>query len=220
MKHILLLFSCALLLSQCAPARYVKPLNKDVQVATLTFGGPVIQFAGAAIPIPFTTGGYARGFSDKVTGYANLHITSLMFNNLQFDLGTTMKIYEKENKYGFSWSPALQVANSFKVGKSFRLWPSSDLNFYYHPKSKKSYLYSGLNAWFDLTETKAHQEPQATHVIPNLHSGYVVMKEKWQHQFQLSYYGIGIPNLPNVASYVGISHKGAFGFHYALIRTF
>ncbi|MEI6019726.1 MAG: hypothetical protein WCR21_01220 [Bacteroidota bacterium] len=218
-KNIAILLS-AILLLHCAPARYVKPLKKNEQVACFTFGGPIIQFAGAAIPIPFTTIGYARGLNDKVTGYANLHSTSLLFSNLQIDLGTSIALFQKENKYGFSASPALQIATSLKAKNSFRIWPSTDLNFYYHPKEKASYWYTGLNAWFDLTSTKAHQEPQSTHIIPNMHGGYVVIKDKWQHQFQLSYFGLGMANLPNVVSYVGIAQKGSLGFHYALIRKF
>lgn len=220
MKRNLAILFIGLFLMQCAPARYVKPLKKNEQVACFTFGGPIIQFAGAAIPIPFTTIGYGRGLTDKVTGYANLHSTSLLFSNLQFDLGTSIALYQKEKKYGFSASPALQIATSLKAKNSFRLWPSADLNFYYHPKKKESYCYAGLNAWFDLTSTKSHQEPQTTHVLPNMHGGYVLMKDKWQHQFQLSYYGIGIANLPNVPSYVGVAQKGSLGFHYALIRKF
>jgi hypothetical protein len=219
-KRIGIIAFVALLLIKCAPARYVKPLKKNEQVVSLTFGGPVIQFAGAPIPIPFTTLGYAYGLNDKITTYAHLHTTSLLFGNVQLDAGATIGLYEKEKKYGFSVSPALQIATSLNAKKSFRIWPSSDFNFYYHPKQKESYLYSGLNTWFELSSKKAHQEAQNTHVIPNIHAGYVIIKNKWNHQFQLSYLGIGISNLPNVASYVGIAQKGSFGFHYALIRKF
>jgi hypothetical protein len=220
MKKNTIIFFATILLMQCAPARYVKPLKKNEQAACFTFGGPVIQFAGAAVPIPFTTIGYARGLSDKITAYSNLHFTSLLFSNMQIDLGASMRLYEKEKKFGLSLSPALQMANSLKAGQSFRIWPSCDLNYYYHPKDKASYWYSGLNAWFDLTSTRAHGEAQNTHMIPNMHTGYMVIKDKWQHQFQLSYYGIGMSNLPNVVSYMGLGQQGSFGFHYALIRKF
>lgn len=209
-----------LLLIQCAPARYVKPLKSKEQVVSFTFGGPIIQFAGAPIPIPFTTFGYAYGMSDKITTYANIHTTSLLFGNIQLDAGSTIGIYEKEKKYGFSFSPTLQMAASLNTKNSFRIWPSADFNFYYHPKQKESYLYSGLNSWFELSSKKAHREVQNTHVIPNIHAGYVIIKSKWNHQFQMSYLGIGLSNLPNVVSYVGMAQKGSFGFHYALIRKF
>jgi len=210
----------AMLLIKCAPARYVKPLKKNEQVVSFSFGGPLINFAGAPIPIPYTTLGYAYGIHKKVTAYSHLHTTGLLFSNAQFDLGATISLYEKEKKYGFSISPALQLATSLKAKNSFRIWPSSDLNFYYHLKEKDSYFYSGLNTWFELSTKKAHQEPQNTFLVPNIHGGYVFIKDKWSHQFQLSYLGLGINNLPNVVSYIGIAGKGAIGIHYALIRKF
>lgn len=207
-------------ITSCAPARYVKPLKKNEQVASLSFGGPLILFAGAAIPIPFTTLGYAYGLTDKVTAYSHLHTTSLLFSNLQVDLGTTIGLYEKANQYGFSVSPALQIATSLKAKNSFRIWPSTDLNFYFHPKEKQSYFYSGVNAWFDFSAKKAHNEIQNTNVLPNLQCGYVIVKNKYNHQFQLSYLGLGTPNLPNVPSFVGLAHQGSLGVFYSLIRKF
>ena len=31
----------------------------------------------------------------------NLHFTSLLFNNMQIDLGASMSLYEKEKKFGY-----------------------------------------------------------------------------------------------------------------------
>src|SRR3954466_887824 len=92
---------CVFLFFQnCAPSRYVKPLAKNSQAASFTFGGPVIGYAGAAIPIPFTTAGYARGITNRLTAFANLHSTSLMFANLQTDIGFTYGILNEEKKFG------------------------------------------------------------------------------------------------------------------------
>jgi hypothetical protein len=57
-------------------------------------------------------------------------------------------------------------------------------------------------------------------VIPNLQVGYNVVKEKWQHQFEIKYLGAGIPNLPGVVGYIGAGGKGAFGIYYSLVRKF
>ena len=67
---------------------------------------------------------------------------------------------------------------------------------------------------------KAHDQAQTRHAIPNVHLGYMIVKTKWQHQFEFSYFGLGIPNLPGVVDYIGISGKGALGLHYSLIRKF
>ena len=204
----------------CAPSRFVKPLAKKQHAASFSFGGPIIKFAGAPIPMPFTTLAYGYGITDKVTGYASLHTTSLLFGNLQSDIGATIKLFEKENKFGISASPALQIAYNVRNQTGFRVWPSADVNTYFHFNEKPSYLYAGVNSWFELSNYKAHEQVQERHAIPNLHLGYTIVKTKWQHQFELSYLGIGIPNTPSVVEYTGFSGKGALGFYYSLIRKF
>ncbi|MGZ3899180.1 MAG: hypothetical protein ACXVNM_00040 [Bacteroidia bacterium] len=204
----------------CSPTQLVKPLKKSEQAAAFTFGGPLIKFAGAPIPMPFSTVGYNYGVTDKFTAYANLHTTSLVFGNLQATVGGLFSLYEKENKFGVTASPAIQTAFNIRNMTGFRIWPSLDANFYYHIKEKPSFAYAGANSWFELSQTRAHDQPQPRHVLPNLHAGYMVVKTKWQHQFELKYLGIGIPNLPGVVDYIGISHKGALGIYYSLIRKF
>jgi hypothetical protein len=214
------LFSILGMLQSCAPSRYVKPLAKSQQAASFSFGGPLIQFAGAPIPIPFTTLGYAYGVKENITAHGNLHVTSLLFANAQFDLGTTFSLYKKVNTFGITASPALQIAYNLRNTTGLKVWPSLDLNAYFHLCQKPSYLYAGLNSWFELANIKAHQETQKRHILPNLQVGYVVVKTKWQHQFECKYLGIGIPNLPGVVDYIGAAGKGSFGIYYTLIRTF
>ena len=215
----LLLLGLSVFLS-CAPCRYVKPLDKKQQAASLTFGGPVIRFAGAALPMPFITAGYGYGLSSKVTLYGNLHLTSMAFSNLQTDMGASIRIYEKTGHYGFSVGPALQFATSFKAANSTRLWPSCDLNSYFHVKKSPSYVYGGVNVWLETSTTRAHKEPQPQQIIPNLHIGYQHVTSKWQQQVQLSYLSPGTKNLPGVVDYVGLAGKGSFGLYYAVIRLF
>ena len=209
-----------LLLQCCAPSRYVKPLTKKQSAVSFSFGGPLIKFSGAPIPIPFTTLGYGYGITDNVTAYGNLHTTSALFGNAQADLGTTFSIYKKENAFGITASPALQLAYNVRNATGFRVWPSADINAYFHLTKKPSYLYAGVNSWFEFSKVKAHDQPQQKHVLPNLQIGYVVVKTKWQHQFEFKYLGIGIPNLPGVVDYIGVSGKGSLGIYYSLVRKF
>jgi hypothetical protein len=208
------------MLQSCAPSRYVKPLAKSQHAANFSFGGPLIRFAGAPIPIPFSTLGYGYGLTENITAHGNLHVTSLLFANTQADLGTTFSLYKKENKFGFTASPALQIAYNLRNTAGLRVWPSLDANAYFHLNQRPSYLYAGLNSWFEFKNIKAHQETQQRHVIPNVQVGYVVVKTKWQHQFECKYLGIGIPNLPGVVDYIGAAGKGSFGIYYTLIKTF
>lgn len=219
MKFLYYLFFLCILCN-CAPSRYVKPLEKKQSAASFSFGGPLIKFSGAPIPLPFSTLGYGYGLASNTTAYGNLHTTSLLFGNLQGDLGATLSLYKKENKFGITASPALQLAYNIRNKTGFRIWPSADLNAYFHLTQKPSYLYAGMNSWFELSNIRAHDEAQPRHVIPNLQLGYVIVKTKWQHQFECKYLGVGIPNLPGVVDYIGISGQGSLGIYYSLIRKF
>jgi len=210
----------AILLQCCAPSRFVKPLDKNQKAVSFSFGGPLIKYAGAAIPIPFSTLGYGHGISERCTAFGNLHTTSLLFGNVQLDAGATFGLLAKEKTSGLSVTPELQFACHFGSANSARLWPSLDVNYYRQLKNKSSFFYAGASSWFEFSQTKAHNEIQSKHVIPNLHLGYQVVKTKWQHQFEIKYLGLGIPNLPNVVDYIGISHKGTLGIYYSLVRKF
>jgi hypothetical protein len=214
------LFIVVILFQNCAPSRFVRPLEKKQQAVSFSFGGPLIKFRNAPIPIPFTTLAYGYGLSERATGYIGLHTTSLLFGNLQSDIGTTIGLSKPGERYGFSASPALQTAYNIRNQTGFRVWPSLDLNAYWQPREKPSYVYAGVNAWFETETKKAHEQPQSRHAIPNLHLGYTVVKTKWQHQFEFSYLGLGIVNTPGVVDYIGVSGKGTLGIYYSLIRKF
>lgn len=217
----LLFIACILIAFQrCAPSRYVKPLEKNQMAASFSFGGPLIHYSGAAIPLPFSTLGYGYGINDKVTAFGNWHTTSALFGNLQFDAGATIGLTPHDLQYGLSISPALQFAFHPGDKGSARLWPTLDLNYFYHFNQKPSYVYAGFNGWLEVSNKRAHNEDQPRHVIPNIHAGYNLVKNKWIHQFELKYLGIGIANLPGVVEYVGIAQKGSFGIYYSLIRKF
>jgi hypothetical protein len=218
-KFILIVVS-ALFFQYCAPSRYVKTLERKQRAASFSFGGPLIKFSGAPIPVPFTTLGFGYGATDKVTAYGNLHTTSLLFGNLQADLGATVRLFEKKEQFGVTVSPAVQVAYNLRNRTGFRIWPSLDANIYIHLSKKPSFLYAGLNSWFETSTVRAHGEPQPRNFIPNIHLGYQVVKTKWQHQFELKYLAPGIPNLPGVVEYIGPAGKGSLGIYYGLIRKF
>jgi len=207
-------------LFSCAPSRFVKPLEKNQKALSFSLGGPGIMYSGAPIPIPFSTLGYAQGINNSITVFGALHSTSSLFGNLQADLGASCKLFELSSGLGMSASPAIQLAYSVGTAKTLRAWPSGDVNVYYHLFKKPSYLYGGLNIWFEFSKFKAHQELQTRHVIPNLQLGYVLVKKKWQHQFEFKFVGMGIPNTPGVVDYVGLNGKGSVGFYYNLIRLF
>lgn len=215
-----LIFCIAICFTQCAPSRIVKPLKYKEQVAGLTFGGPVINFAGAPIPIPYTTLYYANGIGSNVTLFGSLHTTSLLFANLQTEIGATFDIYKFNKKFAITGSNALQVIYNFRNNGKVKVWPSIDLNAYYHPKEKNSFVYGGLSSWIELNRFKAHQQTKTRTLVPNLQVGYQFVNTKFTHQVEMKYLGLGIANTPNVVDYIGLAGQGAFGIYYGVSYKF
>lgn len=218
MKHFFNYLFILLLFASCTSSRFVKPLAKNQQAIQGNFGGPTINFTGAVIPLPFTSICYARGISDKLTGFGGLHTTSLMFGNLQTDLGITADVFAITPRIHGSVSPALQVAYNLRNTTGFRVWPSIDINLRY--ELPKGYFYTGYMSWIETSTKRAFAQAQKKHAIPNLHLGYCITKTKWQHSFELKYLGLGVPSKPGVVDYVGLNKKGSFGLYYALTRLF
>jgi hypothetical protein len=216
----LLVTASLLFLFSCAPSRLVKPLKKGDRAVNASFGGPLIRFAGVVIPIPFTSAGYAHGVGNRVSLYGNLHTTSLLFGNIQTDIGSVFLIHEKPGIWGVTASPAIQMAWSARSMSGFRLWPSADLNLFVHPQARSSFFYAGANAWMEPGARRAHDEPRPKMFVPNLHTGYMWIGTNWNHQLEARWLGVGIPNLPGVTGYVGVGGKGALGIFYGITRVF
>ncbi len=212
-----LIFLSLFVFYACTPSRIVKPLKKGEKAVSASFGGSLIKFSGAPVPLPFTTVAYSQGIHDKVTVFGGLHTTSQLFGNMQLDAGACIDVFSKD-KIGVSITPAIQTAISYKDVNSFRLWPSLDWNARY--EFTKGYLYLGMHNWFEISKKRAHQESQPHWLIPGAHVGYTITKTKWFHQFELKYMMPNANIYPGVVDYIGINKKGAFGLFYNLTYKF
>ena len=201
----------------CSPSRLVKPLKKGEQVVSGSFGGPLIKFAGAPIPLPFSTVAYAKGLNDKISAFGGLHTTSLLFGNFQTDIGLCMDVYSK-NKIGVSITPAIQTAVSYKDIHSFRLWPSLDANVRY--EFTKGFMYAGMHNWFELSKVRANDTKQEKWILPNYHIGFTKTNTKWDHQFEVKWLLPSTAIYPGVVDYIGLNGKGSFGLYYCITRKF
>ena len=57
----------AFMISNCAPTRFVTPLKKGEWAGGINIGGPLINFAGATIPVPFSSLYAGFGHTDRTT---------------------------------------------------------------------------------------------------------------------------------------------------------
>ena len=208
------------LLFSCMPSRIVRPLDKGEKAVNLHVGGPLIGFAGTTIPVPFTSLMYAQGVTDKTTVFGSLHTTSLLFGVVQTDIGACQNLYYNDSlKLGISVTPAINMAYDTWEG-NFKLWPQLDVNAYWDIKPQKSFVYFGVDNWFELSGTKAHNQSQKNRWIINPQIGFTHVRNKWNYNIEGKWLTPYLKNTPNVVDYKGISGKGAVGIYISFTRKF
>jgi hypothetical protein len=218
-KHTSCFFAVVMFLLSCSPTRIVKPLAKGEQAVGANLGGPFITFAGAPIPIPYTSAFYARGLNNKTTAFGSVHLTALAFGVFQTDLGICRELYANQKlQLGISVNPAMQIAIDHWEGKA-KFWPQLDLNVYKNWGSQKM-LYAGINNWFEPSTQRAHNEAQNKQWYVNPHIGFLYSPRKWSYGIETKWVAPGVSNTPNVVDYIGINQKGAVGVYFQLIRRF
>ena len=217
---LIVAITASALLFSCAPSMLVRPLSKGQNVINAELGGPLIEYSSLTIPTPLSSLMYARGITDNTSAFGSVHTTSLLFGNIQTDIGVCQKIYYNDSlRLGISVNPALNMVCSIWDG-SFKCWPEADLNFYWEIKPHKSFVYIGMENWFELSQTRAEDQPQTTHWIFCPQVGYTYSRTKWDYNIELKWIAPNIPNLPNVVSYIGIGGNGALGVYLGVTRKF
>lgn len=204
----------------CTPSRLVRPLEKGQKAINAHLGGPLIGFSGKTIPIPFTSVMYAQGLTNKTSVFGSIHTTSLLFGVFQTDIGACYQLYYHDRlRTGLSVTPALDMAFD-KWEKKFKCWPQLDINAYWDIKPKKSFLYLGVDNWFEMARYKAHDQLQKNHWLFNPQLGFTYVRKKWNYNIEAKYLVPNIKNTPNVVDYRGINGHGAIGIYLSFTRQF
>lgn len=181
---IYLLTVIGFLLFSCAPTRNVKPLKKNEQQVSGSFGGPVIQFGGLWIPIPYTSVAYSRGISDGFTAYGALHTTAALFGDLQTEAGGSFWMLKPDSgRFSLSGNVSLQMAGNV-AAKQYRLWPQLEINGIYDYGSKGHFLYAGLGSRIE-TDYFGQRPNGHSPLIPFINLGITWLRSKWQFQLEL-----------------------------------
>lgn len=217
--RIITLFSICLFFS-CAPARFVKPLEKKQHAANIALGGPLIKYGTATIPIPFLTANYGYGIDSTLTGFASFNITSALYGNFQMELGATKQLL-KQKKY----FPALSVtpiANVIYKNKDARkLYPQLALNAFWEYGKRKNLVYVGIDNWFELASKKKYEIKQQNHWMFMPMIGHSIVGKKWSFNIEAKVIAPNLSNEKLVVDYVTpFNTKGAFGVYFGLTRKF
>ncbi|MCP4442446.1 MAG: hypothetical protein GY810_26360 [Aureispira sp.] len=216
------LSALALLLSACSTSRLVRPLDKKEVAIGLDFGGPIIDFAGAKIPIPLSsiTAGY--GIDSTFTVYGSLHTTDLAFRLFHLEAGVLKELTSPKK----GWIPGISVGASshFMVDGwegNFRAYPQLDLNFYWqYLKKHRHFFYFNWTSWFDFWTTKAHNQPNYNLYIPSFGLGHTFITKKWRYTVEVKWLAPSLSNRDITVSYNGIGRQGSVGVYLSFYRTF
>lgn len=211
----------ALIISSCAPSRFVEPLDKGDLSVGANFGGPTIEFAGAPIPLPLTSIEVGYGLDSNLTLHGGWHTTAAFFGNAQIDAGVTYQ-FLKQNKYipNLSASPAFNLIYNFD-DRSARLWPILDVNAFWNYGKRANYFYLGFNNYFELRSTMALEQPQEHHWIFSPQIGHVLKGKKnpWQLSVEMKFLAPYVDNSTAFIPYKSVLGKwGATGFYIGFRR--
>ena len=207
----------------CSPVRFVKPLQKNEKAVSFNIGGPLIGFAGTTIFVPFTALTYAHGINDKTTTFGSLHTTSLLFGNLQSDVGVLRELMPYDTANPFIPGISASVVANLIYGTSanvFKIWPEADVNFYWDLNKKRHFLYAGVANWFETSAHKSHDEIQTQRWIVSPQIGISGNGPKWISQLEVKFLAPNISNKNIVVEYRSLGNKGAIGVYYSITRKF
>jgi hypothetical protein len=222
MKLIYIAIFSGIIISSCAPSRFVEPLQKKELAAGINFGGPVLDL-GAPIPTPLTAVEIGYGLDSNLTIHGGLHTTALYYGNFQIDLGATYKVLN-QRKY----IPNVSINPGFNFiydtnDKISKFWPTFDANAYWNYGEKRSYFYAGLNNYFELSKTMANNQPQKQRWVLNPQVGHVLKSKKGSFQFTTEIKFLA-PNQSNEYSFVPyksiLGNNGATGVYLGLRYIF
>jgi hypothetical protein len=222
MKKILYFVLTSGFLMSCSASRFVEPIEKDELAAGINFGGPMIDYGSTVIPIPLSSLEVGYGLKEKLTLFGGLHLTSMAFGNLQMDLGATYQFLDQDRFVpNLSISPSLNTI--WVPNNSFKVWPVIDINAYWHYGKKKSYIYAGINNYFELSGTKALEQPEGMPLIFSPQIGHVLKGKdrKWEFTAELKLIAPYARNSYSFVPYNGIlGENGSTGIYLGYRRYF
>lgn len=210
-----------IVISSCSATRIVKPLNKNEVAVGFDLGGPIIDFAGTKIPVPFTSLSGAYGIDSVMTVWGGLHLTSMAFGNFQTDIGLLRDIIPAKGRMpGLSLAPVANLLVNFDNG-DFRIYPQLDVNLHWqYSLKKRHFMYLSLSNWIDPWFRKAHNEPNNNFYALNIALGHTFVTNKMRYSLEFRWLAPHASSRNLVVSYNGIGGQGSLAFYFGLMRKF
>jgi hypothetical protein len=207
-------------ISSCAPGRFIKPLEKGESSVGFNAGGPMILFGDLTIPVPFSALYYGYGLHENGTISGGVHLTSLLYKTLQFDLGYTRNLLEQEK-----YLPALSLYGGLNImaglrAPEVRIYPEIDLNAYWEYKNDRWMSYLGLSNWFDPHYNKIEEGSDYRFWRPVIQLGQLYRFGNWELGLEYKMMGPNLDNTRTVVNYANDLKFGAHGFFLQFSKRF
>lgn len=203
---------------QCAPSRFVKPLEKDEWAIGVNAGGPAIQLFDTTLPIPFSAIYAGYGYTDRLTIYGGVHTTSLLYKTLQLEGGATYLVSDMQVLLpGFSVNGGLQGMMDLREYET-RVYPNLAGNLFYDYTYGR--FYGGMEQWFDLYPTAVPDGSQYNFWVPSFFVGQTIKLKKWELTFEYKNLAPFSWNKGHVVRYARRGDRGANGFYLGIQKRF
>jgi hypothetical protein len=214
------LFIAVVALYACSPVTMVKPLKAKQWAATGSFGGPLIGFGSAVIPVPFTALGAGYGLDSVSTISARVHTTSAAFGVAHLDVGYLRQLRSPEGRIPGITASLNSALMLDKWEKNFSWYPSLDVNAYWNIGKQGSFLYTGVTSWFDYHKVGTADRVQPYNWVPAVNVGYTRSRARWNTSLEVKYLAPGISHESLTVDYKAPGSTGAIGVYVGIIRTF
>lgn len=202
----------------CAPARFVKPLDKNEWAVGANVGGPMIKLFDTTIPVPFSSVYAGYGYTDRTTVFGGLHTTSLAYQTLQIDAGATYLVRNGSgNIPGISLSGSVNAMMDFRQ-TNFRAYPNLAGNLFYDFKYGR--FYGGMENWIDLFPSGVPDNSQYNIWVPAFYLGQTFKLKKWEINFEYKNLAPFTWNKGYVVNYARAGDRGANGIYLTLQKRF
>lgn len=219
MKQLSFFVFLLLLFASCAPSILIRPLKPRQKMVSAGLGGPLIQFGGTTLPIPFTQVDFAYGVSERLSLQGGLNTTSLLFGVGQIRINP---LYEFRKPEG--WKPGLsgyfqQHLMLDRWEKQFSWYPEPGFHLYWNLKPEKHLLFAGASTWMELRNPLDRNLPQQV-LLPSLHLGYQHSNAKWNWTLETRWIAPGRSPGNQVVDYISPGNSGVMGCYFSLSRKF
>lgn len=210
--RILTILICFSLVSGCGVTQPVRPIEEGTTQLAASFGGPIIPFAGIAIPVPYLNIGALYGYKPNMSLYGNVHVTTMLFKNVGLDAGFAARLLPEKgirpevtvNGRGYFFWDAIR-------GSTMRFYPMGTVTGSY-ATGENSLFYFGADNLYQFTTADLFVSPFVGYSFPLTEQTIMQIETKWMAMNHDTRHGIfegsaSVAGKGNIGIFFGIQYE-------------